>query len=43
VEQIAARMQGQIDGIPAEATPMAMLGAFMGAREEAKEPAKANL
>ena len=45
VEQIARRMQGQIDGVPAEATPMAMLGALMSARQLEKEsvPAKANL
>ena len=46
VEQIARRMQGQIDGIPTEATPMAMLGAFMDTRQEVRAepvPAKANL
>jgi NAD(P)-dependent dehydrogenase (short-subunit alcohol dehydrogenase family) len=41
VEQIARRMQGQINGVPTEATPMAMLGAFMSTRQVEKEPAPA--
>jgi NAD(P)-dependent dehydrogenase (short-subunit alcohol dehydrogenase family) len=44
VEQIARRLQGQIDGIPTHATPMAMLGAFVNTRQAKRRPvAKANL
>lgn len=45
VEQIARRMQGQIDGVPTQASPMAMLAAFMATRENQKDvvSAKANL